>query len=263
MVRSSVDFPEPLAPMTATAVPPTTSRDTSVRATLLPCCTRRSMARRRTGSGTARSVTETGPVPICGNPQHPGYGHRWKRELFSLFASSWEPPMRHTPLRALLIPLAAGLVLAACGSDTEADGVAATDATAGASTQPGADVTIAVTTTVLGDVVTDLVGDLAEVVTIMPAGAERPRLPGLRPAGRRAGRRRRHRGQRGWLRGGPAVVIEACGGRRRAGASTPCRCSRVTTPTIRRGRTRGRGRPRSRGRRRSRRRGRPRPRGRR
>ena len=64
--------------------------------------------------------------------------------------------------RALALPLAAALtgsVLASCGSD-DAD--------------PGDEAgrpTIAVTTTVLGDVVSDLVGDLAEVVTIMPPGA--------------------------------------------------------------------------------------------
>lgn len=71
--------------------------------------------------------------------------------------------MRHLTLRALIVPLAAGLVLAACGSDSNADDLPAEDATPG--------IKIAVTTTVLGDVVADLVGDLAEVVTIMPAGA--------------------------------------------------------------------------------------------
>jgi zinc/manganese transport system substrate-binding protein len=83
--------------------------------------------------------------------------------------------MRHTTLRALIAPLAAGLVLAACGSDSDVDDVdaaeAPTEATTDVATEATVDVTIAVTTTVLGDVVTDLVGDLAEVVTIMPAGA--------------------------------------------------------------------------------------------
>ena len=68
--------------------------------------------------------------------------------------------MRRT--RALTLPLAAALaasVLAACGSD---------DADAG---DDAARPTVAVTTTVLGDVVAQLVGDLAEVVTIMPPGA--------------------------------------------------------------------------------------------
>lgn len=64
--------------------------------------------------------------------------------------------------RALALPLAAvlaGSLLAACGSD---------DADAGGEAgRP----TVAVTTTVLGDVVSELVGDLAEVVTIMPPGA--------------------------------------------------------------------------------------------
>lgn len=64
--------------------------------------------------------------------------------------------MRHRTLRALIVPAAAALALTACGAGGDAD---------------DANVTIAVTTTVLGDVVTDLVGDLAEVVTIMPAGA--------------------------------------------------------------------------------------------
>ncbi|HAS09395.1 MAG TPA: zinc ABC transporter substrate-binding protein [Acidimicrobiaceae bacterium] len=68
--------------------------------------------------------------------------------------------MRRT--RALTLPFAAALaasVLAACGSDDADPGDEAV--------RP----TVAVTTTVLGDVVAQLVGDLAEVVTIMPPGA--------------------------------------------------------------------------------------------
>lgn len=69
--------------------------------------------------------------------------------------------MRHPTVRALIAPLAAGVLLAACGSD---------DAEGGAAVRAGG-VTVAVTTTVLGDVVAELVGDLGEVVTIMPPGA--------------------------------------------------------------------------------------------
>lgn len=64
--------------------------------------------------------------------------------------------MRHRTLRALIGPVAAALALTACGAGGDGDDAA---------------ITIAVTTTVLGDVVADLVGDLADVVTIMPAGA--------------------------------------------------------------------------------------------
>lgn len=65
--------------------------------------------------------------------------------------------MRHHTFRPLLVLLVAVVVLAAaCGSDGDDD---------------GDDITIAVTTTVLGDVVADMVGELAEVVTIMPPGA--------------------------------------------------------------------------------------------
>ena len=64
--------------------------------------------------------------------------------------------------RALALPVAvvlAGSLLASCGSDDTEAGDEAGRAT------------VAVTTTVLGDVVSELVGDLAEVVTIMPPGA--------------------------------------------------------------------------------------------
>lgn len=70
--------------------------------------------------------------------------------------------MRH-PLRVLLVLLFATAALTACGTDDDSDGDAAQAGDSG--------ITIAVTTTVLGDVVGDLVGDLAEVVTIMPPGA--------------------------------------------------------------------------------------------
>lgn len=67
--------------------------------------------------------------------------------------------MRRRPV--IHATLVLSVALAACGSD---DGAA--DATAGTG-----DITVAVTTTVLGDVVTDLIGDLGEVVVIMPRGA--------------------------------------------------------------------------------------------
>ncbi len=69
--------------------------------------------------------------------------------------------------RYLLAGLAvATLVLAACEDDITADaGGSASQASEG---KP----TVVVTTNILGDVVTNLVGDLFEVVTIMPVGAD-------------------------------------------------------------------------------------------
>lgn len=70
--------------------------------------------------------------------------------------------MRFTATRAMLVAVV-GLGLASCGSDGSS-----TDAGA-----PSADVpTIVVTTNILGDVVAEVVGDAAEVVTIMPVGAD-------------------------------------------------------------------------------------------
>lgn len=66
--------------------------------------------------------------------------------------------MLRTRLVRSSVAAAVAAMLASCGAGDEG---------AGASDRP----TIAVTTTVLGDVVTDLVGDLGEVVTIMPRGA--------------------------------------------------------------------------------------------
>ena len=80
------------------------------------------------------------------------------------------------------LPLIAGLVLiaAACGSDsdastTEADssGAPATGASsAGDSPSAGEVVTVVVTTNILGDVVSELLDDQADVITIMPVGAD-------------------------------------------------------------------------------------------
>lgn len=74
-------------------------------------------------------------------------------------------------LRHALVPfVASALLLAACGDDDEAATTAGASAQEGGgdATQP----TVVVTTSVLGDIVGDLVGDQAEVVTVMPAGAD-------------------------------------------------------------------------------------------
>lgn len=65
--------------------------------------------------------------------------------------------MRHHPL--LATTAAAGLLTAACGDGTVSGGGDGTPV-------------VAVTTTILGDVVAELVGDLAEVEVIMPANAD-------------------------------------------------------------------------------------------
>lgn len=73
--------------------------------------------------------------------------------------------------RPALVPfVASALLLAACGDDDEAATTAGASAQeeGGDATQP----TVVVTTSVLGDIVEDLVGDQAEVVTVMPAGAD-------------------------------------------------------------------------------------------
>ena len=80
----------------------------------------------------------------------------------------------------------AGLVLAACGSDdddatdesvaeaeaTEEDASATGDSAETADPASTELPTIVVTTSILGDVVSEVVGDAAEVVTIMPVGAD-------------------------------------------------------------------------------------------
>ena len=75
--------------------------------------------------------------------------------------------MHRTTFRSTTAVLAVtGLALAACGSDDDTAGEASGTAT-------GSDVpTIVVTTNVLGDVVADVVGDQAEIITVMPVGAD-------------------------------------------------------------------------------------------
>ncbi|MEM9609107.1 MAG: zinc ABC transporter substrate-binding protein [Actinomycetota bacterium] len=88
-------------------------------------------------------------------------------------------------LRLLALVFAVTLVAAACGSDSD-DGDATSDTVAAgqegdsgggsddsdSSDATGDRPTIAVTTNILGDVVTELVGDQADIVTIMPVGAD-------------------------------------------------------------------------------------------
>lgn len=92
--------------------------------------------------------------------------------------------MRTTPTTpTIAVAAALGLALAACGSDagdtsdSEVGQAQVEDGDAGAepADEPAADgdvPTIAVTTNVLGDVVEAVVGDAAEVITIMPVGAD-------------------------------------------------------------------------------------------
>lgn len=74
-------------------------------------------------------------------------------------------PILGVPVRRLshiVVPLLACILVAsACGDDGD-------DADAGATDRP----TVVVTTNILGDVVGNVVGDAAEVVTIMPVGAD-------------------------------------------------------------------------------------------
>ncbi len=63
--------------------------------------------------------------------------------------------------------VAVGLLLAACGSD---DG--GTQAAAPAAPTEGDRPTVVVTTNILGDVMDELIGDQADVITIMPVGAD-------------------------------------------------------------------------------------------
>lgn len=74
----------------------------------------------------------------------------------------------------LLAPLAAALLLAgACGSDDTAATSTGADEGAGAVDAPAEEPpTVVVTTTTLADVVQQLVGDGAEVVSVMPVGAD-------------------------------------------------------------------------------------------
>lgn len=73
----------------------------------------------------------------------------------------------HCVVSSLLVAAISLAVLAACGSGDDATG-AGTAADSHAADRP----TIVVTTSILGDVVTELVGDQATVVTIMPVGVD-------------------------------------------------------------------------------------------
>ena len=68
----------------------------------------------------------------------------------------------HVTVTGLLAALLLAAVSAACGSGDEATETPAADG------RP----TIVVTTTILGDVISEVIGDQAEVVTIMPVGAD-------------------------------------------------------------------------------------------
>jgi zinc/manganese transport system substrate-binding protein len=68
--------------------------------------------------------------------------------------------MMHRPRRLPILLTAVALLLNACGDDTDASA-------SGEDDRP----TIAVTTNILGDVVENIVGDRADVVTVMPVGA--------------------------------------------------------------------------------------------
>lgn len=69
--------------------------------------------------------------------------------------------VRPHDLLRVLVPFTVLLALAACGSDDTATGSGG-----------GADVRLVVTTSVLGDVVGEVVGDAAEVQVLIPAGAD-------------------------------------------------------------------------------------------
>ena len=91
------------------------------------------------------------------------------------------PPMTTFRARTSL-PLIAGLVLiaAACGSDSDASTTevdssvapATGASSAGDSQSAGEGATVVVTTNILGDVVSELLDDQADVITIMPVGAD-------------------------------------------------------------------------------------------
>jgi ABC-type Zn uptake system ZnuABC Zn-binding protein ZnuA len=75
--------------------------------------------------------------------------------------------------RVLVLVVAMGMVLAACGSPESASQSASqSDAPSTDAAGEGGGGTVVVTTSVLGDVVANVVGDAAEVETIMPPGAD-------------------------------------------------------------------------------------------
>jgi zinc/manganese transport system substrate-binding protein len=67
-----------------------------------------------------------------------------------------------TVTRLLAVVAASALALSACGDDDDDTATVPSD---------GAGVTVVATTSILGDVVSNLIGDQADVVTIMPVGA--------------------------------------------------------------------------------------------
>ena len=82
----------------------------------------------------------------------------------------------HRTTPAIAIVAALSLVLAACGSDDGSEagqqqGAPVTNGAAGLADGVALP-TIVVTTNILGDVVQAVVGDAAEVITIMPVGAD-------------------------------------------------------------------------------------------
>jgi zinc/manganese transport system substrate-binding protein len=73
--------------------------------------------------------------------------------------------------RSVALAAALGLVLAACGAESESEPEAASGDT-DASAEDGDRLTIVATTSILGDIVGQLVGDDADVTVLMPPGAD-------------------------------------------------------------------------------------------
>lgn len=80
--------------------------------------------------------------------------------------------MRTNHLRLLAPAVMAVMILAACGSSQAATSTAAPSTPVDASDSQDQTLVIVATTSILGDVVSQVVGDAAEVETIMPAGSD-------------------------------------------------------------------------------------------